>query len=160
MSQNASNDVGPGDPKKARGPAASPGSLSEMQMLAPPPRSVWSEFAFLLAPQWLACTFESKKLCHGTFLGSTCWARLLQSCPILHNPMDCSPPGSSVREDSPGKNTGVDCHALLQGIFPTQGLNWGLPHCRQILYCLSHHCDMMEYIWSLSTVSETGVKKI
>ena len=38
--------------------------------------------------------------------------------------------------DSPGKNTGVGCHALLQGIFPTQGL--GLLHCRQILYCLSH----------------------
>ena len=40
--------------------------------------------------------------------------------------------------DSPGKNTGVHCHALLQGIFPTQGSNPGLPHCRQILYCLSH----------------------
>ena len=39
--------------------------------------------------------------------------------------------------DSPGKNTGVDCHALLQGIFPTQGSNPGLLHCRQILYCLS-----------------------
>ena len=37
-----------------------------------------------------------------------------------------------------GKNTGVGCHALLQGIFPTQGSNSGLPHCRQILYCLSH----------------------
>ena len=34
-------------------------------------------------------------------------------------------------------NTGVGCCALLQGIFPTQGLNPGLPHCRQILYCLS-----------------------
>jgi len=40
--------------------------------------------------------------------------------------MDCSPPGSSVHGDSPGKNTGVGCHALLQGIFPTQGLNPGL----------------------------------
>ena len=39
--------------------------------------------------------------------------------------------------DSPGKNTGVACHALLQGIFPTQGSNPGLPHCRQILYHLS-----------------------
>ena len=40
-----------------------------------------------------------------------------------------------------GKNTGVGCHALLQGIFPTQGLNPVLPHCRQILYLLSHqHC--------------------
>ena len=38
--------------------------------------------------------------------------------------------------DSPGKNTGVDCHPLLQGIFRIQGSNSGL-HCRQILYCLS-----------------------
>ena len=35
-------------------------------------------------------------------------------------PMDCNPPGSSVPGDSPGKNTGVGCHALLQGIFRTQ----------------------------------------
>ena len=39
--------------------------------------------------------------------------------------------------NSPGKNTGVGCHFLLQ-IFPTQGLNPGLPHCRQTLYHLSH----------------------
>ena len=52
--------------------------------------------------------------------------------------MDCSPPGSSVHRDSPGKNTGVGHHALLQGIFPTQRSNPGLPHCREILYCLSH----------------------
>ena len=38
----------------------------------------------------------------------------------------------------PGKNTGVGCHFLLQGIFPTQGLNPGLPHCRQVLYRLRH----------------------
>ena len=49
----------------------------------------------------------------------------------------CSPPGSSVHGDSPAKNTGVGCHALLQGIFPTQGSNPGLPHCRQIPYHLS-----------------------
>ena len=36
--------------------------------------------------------------------------------------MDCSPPRSSVHGDSAGKNTGVGCHFLLQGIFPTQGL--------------------------------------
>ena len=52
--------------------------------------------------------------------------------------MNGSLPGSSVHGGSPGKNTGVGCHALLQGIFPTQGLNPGLPHCRQILYHLSH----------------------
>ena len=40
--------------------------------------------------------------------------------------------------NSPGKNTGVGCHSLLQGIFLTQGLNAGLLHCKQILYHLSH----------------------
>ena len=53
-------------------------------------------------------------------------------------PVYCSPPHSSDHRDSPGKNTGVGCHVLLQGIFPTQGLNPGLPHCRQILYHLSY----------------------
>ena len=37
-----------------------------------------------------------------------------------------------------GNSTGVDCHFLLQGLFPTQGSNPGLPHCRQTLYRLSH----------------------
>ena len=40
--------------------------------------------------------------------------------------------------DSPGKNTAVGCHFLLQGNFPTQGSNLGFLHCRQILYRLSH----------------------
>ena len=40
--------------------------------------------------------------------------------------------------NSPGKNTGMYCHSLLQGIFLTQGSNPGLLHCRQILYHLSH----------------------
>ena len=61
-----------------------------------------------------------------------------QSCPTLCDPMDCSPPGSSVHGDSPGKNTGVGCHALLQGIFPTWGSNPDLLHCWQIIHCLSH----------------------
>ena len=46
-----------------------------------------------------------------------------QSGPTLCDPMDCSPPGSSVHADSPGKDTGVGWHALLQGIFLTQGSN-------------------------------------
>ena len=50
-------------------------------------------------------------------------AKSLQCCPAVCNPMDCSPPGSSVHTDSPGKNTGVGCYALLQGIFPIQALN-------------------------------------
>ena len=60
-----------------------------------------------------------------------------QSCLTLFDPVDCSPPGSAVHGDSPGKNTRVGSHALLQGNFPTQGLNSGLPHCGQILYHLS-----------------------
>ena len=47
----------------------------------------------------------------------------LQLCPTLYDPVNCSPPGSSIHGKSPGKNTGVGCHALLQGIFPTQGSN-------------------------------------
>ena len=47
---------------------------------------------------------------------------VVQSCLTLCNPVDCSLPGSSVHGHSPGKNSGVDCHALLQGIFPTQDL--------------------------------------
>ena len=45
-----------------------------------------------------------------------------QSCPTLCNPMDCSLPGSSVHEDSPGKNTGLGCHDLLQGNLPNPGI--------------------------------------
>ena len=40
--------------------------------------------------------------------------------------------------NSPGHNTGVGSLSLLRGIFPTQGLNPSLPHCRRILYQLSH----------------------
>ena len=58
-------------------------------------------------------------------------AEFLQSCPTLCNSMDCRPSGSSVHGDSPGKNTGVGCHTLLQGIFLTQGLNL-------CLLCLLH----------------------
>ena len=51
--------------------------------------------------------------------------------PTLCDLVDCSP--LLCPWDSPGKNTGVGCHALLQGLLPTQGLNLGLPHCRQTL---------------------------
>ena len=67
-----------------------------------------------------------------------CLCLVTQSCLTLCDPMDCSPPGSSVHGDSPGKTTRVGCHVLLQGIFPTQGLNPGLPRCRWTLYHLNH----------------------
>ena len=71
-----------------------------------------------------------------------------QSCPILCDPMDCNPPCSCIHGDYPDKNTAVGSHALLQEIFPTQGSNPGLPHCRQILYHLSHQGSpwMLEWV--------------
>ena len=52
-----------------------------------------------------------------------CYAKLLQLCLTLCDPMDRSPQGPSVHEDSPVKNTKVDCHALFWGIFLTLGSN-------------------------------------
>ena len=63
------------------------------------------------------------------------WSEVSQSCPTLCDPMDTR----LLRPwDFLSKSTGVGCHFLLQGIFPTQGSNPGLPHCRQTLYGLSH----------------------
>ena len=56
--------------------------------------------------------------------------------------------------NSPGKNTGVGCHSLLQGIFPTQEQNLGLLHCRQILHLLSP--NTMKSVQLLSMVSKWG----
>ena len=50
----------------------------------------------------------------------------------------CGPTRLFCPWESPGKNTGVGCHSLLQGIFLTQGLNPGLLRCRQIIYHLRH----------------------
>ena len=58
-----------------------------------------------------------------------------QSCP----PHGLWPIGLLCPWSSPGKNTGVGCHFLLQGIFATWGSNLGLLHWRRVLYCLSHH---------------------
>ena len=54
-----------------------------------------------------------------------------QLCPTLCGPIDCCLP--DCPRDSPGKNTGVGSYSLLQGIFPIQRSNPGLPHCGQIL---------------------------
>ena len=66
----------------------------------------------------------------------------------LCDPMDCSPPGSCVLGNSPGKTTGVGCHALLWGIIPTQGSNLGLLHCRWILYHMSHQGSPRVIMWN------------
>ena len=96
----------------------------------------------LFTSEW--CSFSSlsvdiRGFIHGEMLGWAVLCLVAQSCPTVCDPMDCIPPGFSVHGDSPGKNTGVSCYALFQGIFPTRGSNTGLLHCRWILYCLSHH---------------------
>ena len=65
--------------------------------------------------------------------------------------------GSSVHGIFPGNSSGVDCHFLLQGIFPTQGLNLGLPHCRQTLNRLSHQGSPM-YIQIY--INKTGITHV
>ena len=82
------------------------------------------------------------------------WSEVAQSCLTLCDPMDCSLPGSEEPLSPwnfPGKSTGVGYHFLLQGIFPTQGLNPGLQHCRQTLYRLSH---LPEYIYHYNCVMD------
>ena len=83
--------------------------------------------------------------CHSTRLSSLCYtATSLQlSCSVMSNSLQ--PPGLQPARllcpwDSPGKNTGVGCHFLLQGIFPTQGLNLCLLHWQVDSLPLSHLC--------------------
>ena len=65
--------------------------------------------------------------------------KVAQLCLILETPWTiCGGSPWNSPWNSPGQNTGVGSLSLLQGIFPTQGSNPGLPHCRQILYQLSH----------------------
>ena len=89
-------------------------------------------------------TWKFLNIFYFRFLLTTIYVHVLclvaQSCPTLCDPLACNLPGSSVHGDSPGKNTEVGCHDLLQGIFPIQGLNQGLLHCREILY----HCTTWE----------------
>ena len=68
---------------------------------------------------------------------SPCWRSLAHHARLC-DPVDCSPPGSLYPWYCPGDSPGVGCHFLLQGIFPAQELSWGLLHCRQTLYQLSH----------------------
>ena len=71
-----------------------------------------------------------------------CCVLATQSCPTLGDPWTV-PTGLLCPWNFPGKNRGVDSHSLLQGIFPTQGLNLTLPCCRQILYHLIHQGSLI-----------------
>ena len=56
-----------------------------------------------------------------------CWW-VTKSCSTLWDPVNCSPPGTHYPWDFPGRNSGMHCHFLLQGIFPTKGSNLLLLH--------------------------------
>ena len=73
-------------------------------------------------------TCMAESLCCVPETITTWWTgrAVAQSCPTLCDPMGCRPPGSSANGAPPGENTGVGCHALLQGIFPIQRSNPGL----------------------------------
>ena len=75
------------------------------------------------------------------FSPATTWGGMCASCSVVSaslRPQGLQPSRLLCPWDSPGKNPGVRCHFLFQRIFPTQGLNLGLPQCRQTRYRLSH----------------------
>ena len=90
-------------------------------------------------------------LAGGLFITSTTWKTwqktvwkwevkvlIVQSCPTLCDPMDCSLPGPSVHGILQARILEWAGIPFFRGIFLTQGSNPGLLHCRQIIYCLSH----------------------
>src|SRR5574337_211106 len=80
--------------------------------------------------------------------------KVTQSCPTLCDPMNCT-------RNSPGQNTGMGSLSILQEIFPTQGSNPGLPHCKRILYQLSHKGSpgILEWV-AYSPGQNTGVASV
>ena len=80
-----------------------------------------------------------------------------QLCLSLCGSVDYIPPGSSVSRDSLGNNTGVVCHVLLQGIFPIQGTNPGVPHAGRFFTSWISEAHF-GYLWSEVKWSEVKVK--
>ena len=99
---------------------------------------------FLLPDLGDSCGSQCQGILFGTSLAVLCL--VAQSCQTLCDSMDCSLPGSSVHRDSSGKSTGVGCHFLVHGFFPTQRSNPGLPQCRWILYRLSHQGHGYDFV--------------
>ena len=92
----------------------------------------------LLIIQILSACLDIYRMCVCVCVCVCVWVYMLSHSVMSDSLQPHSLPGYSVYGDSPGKNTRVGCHALLQGIFSTQGSNPGLPYFRQIIYQLSH----------------------
>ena len=83
-----------------------------------------------------------------------------KSCLTVCDPVDCSPPGSSVHGSFWAKILKwVASHFLLQGIFPTQESNLGLLYCKQILYCLSHQGNLYAAVSPLKIMLPFSTQK-
>ena len=93
----------------------------------------------------LSFDFIHQKNCISIFIPMCVLSHSVTS--ISLRPHGLQLPASSVHGDSPDKNTGVGCQALLQEIFPIEGLNPGLLHGRQILYPLSHQGSPRTLEW-------------
>ena len=122
-----------------------------------------SEAAFLQSLRGTINYTSEKFTPYTQYLFLTWKVKVAQSCLTIPNPMDIYSPWNSL-----GQTTGVGSLSLLQGIFPTQGSNTGLPHCRQILYQLSHKGKPRILKWvaypfssrSFRTRNRTGVSYI
>ena len=108
----------------AMGLGSSQWNTVKIHALLPGQVTTWHSVPFLFPHSGSIEDPEEKSECAGD---ARVHAQSLSRVQLCH-PVDCSPPGSSVRRDSPGKNPGVGCHALLRGIFLTQGSNLRLLH--------------------------------
>ena len=113
----------------------------------------WSQFISIYGPltkcQAMFQTLGTESESHSV-MSDSLWPHGLQPARLL------------CPRKSPGQNTGVGSHSLLQGIFPTQGSNPGLPHCRRIHYQLNHqgspregiktqpfNCKLIQPLWKI-----------
>ena len=120
-------------------------------------RVAWGIFLMVVEQICPVCADGSTNLHVIKFHRTMCL--VTQSYPTLCDPIDCSPPGSSVHGVFLAIITGMGCQALLQVIFPTQGSNPGLLHYRQILYGLSHQ-RIHSHTWVHVNTGETKLNDV
>ena len=101
---------------------------------------------FKMTYRSLTASFLTNNILSGTFSSSTVGCESSSVVSSSLQPHGLWPARLVCPWNSPGQNTGEGSHSLLQGIFPTQGSNSGLPHCRQILYQLSHQGSSLEWV--------------
>ena len=119
--------------------------------------AMWSNFNFFVIKKTLHnMPISFSLIIWGCVFGCVCISRSVMSNSL--QPHRLWPTRLFCAWDSPGKNTAMGCHFLLQRIFPTQGSNPSLPHCRQTLYRLSHQGSpdyMVSFQFSRSVVSNS-----